>query len=158
MSTWDCTLRCGNVCYADSARTVSSSLSTRTIKSTEYVYDNQPTLTDRPPNCTIPSLSCLSLKDEYTKSSALYDSWEQGALTVITPLASPSSPACGITYSTCNIIATGDVQLYYWPPTETVSRDMCTEFPHQESTYVAIGENWIWDAHRPSEHFAFDRK
>ena len=130
--THTCSSTCGNVCYAD-ATTTGSSVFITTI--TDYDIETvRASYTGIRPNCTVPLSSCSSLWQAYSSRVDNYNSWAGGLLPVDAPEPNIGrDPNCKLNTKCpgCYIMGGGKLQLYYWPVPQTVSRDMCADFPDQ---------------------------
>ncbi|KAK3200988.1 hypothetical protein GRF29_213g593582 [Pseudopithomyces chartarum] len=142
-----CSSYCGSICYADTKRITGSTIVTETYENFDYSIETRLTYTQPPPNCTIPATDCRQLWSEYTTAQS---SWSNRTPdpTVFTIPPSPVTPGCtvGCQRTTCSfgggdkgIIPTPGVieryynslQVYYFPETRNVSRDMCASTPTQ---------------------------
>ncbi|KAF1967253.1 hypothetical protein BU23DRAFT_559461 [Bimuria novae-zelandiae CBS 107.79] len=132
-----CSSYCGSICYADTKSITATRFITETYPNIQY--SRQLTYSEPAPNCTIPPAECRKLWSEYTTAEASWSSWNKPG-GIIPP--SPITPGCtvGCTRTTCafgggdkGIAPTPGVierywnslQVYYFPETRSVSRDMC---------------------------------
>ena len=133
--TWTCASTCGDVCYAESATTLGSSVIVTSWTYPYYSYIASP-FTQPTPNCVIPADICTSMTSAYSSSLAAY--WESNGAENSSVIW-PTWPYCNGSEPICTVYGVGKATLFYWPVPETVSRDMC--FAGSTSTTLAW-DNW----------------
>lgn len=68
----------------------------------------------------------------FSQSKSVYMSWYNNMGPPESEPPWPSTPACKYCKQTdCFIFGSGKIQIYYWPESTTVVRDMCTDAPAQ---------------------------
>ena len=122
--TWTCSSTCGNVCYAEAttlgSTVLSSSSSYRRIRNLVAPFPKET------PSCVIPTETCASIRSAYYNSHRIYHSWLYSSMTLDQAPKSPSWLGCEAPPVLCYCQAYGLARLFYWPPSKTTSRDMCT--------------------------------
>ncbi|KAF2178219.1 hypothetical protein K469DRAFT_333910 [Zopfia rhizophila CBS 207.26] len=120
-----CAMTCGTICYPAANETEIYGPE-YTTTSLDYSY------TLPQPSCTIRAKNCESLWSIYSSSLS---SWSSGPLTTSGPYTihvspEPRFPACQTpcASSLCTYAAF-HAELYFWPVTTSVSRDMCAKYP-----------------------------
>lgn len=121
---YTCTSSCGNSPGAISYCGPATQIISTTHVSTEYVTS---TITNAPfptpsPNCTIASSDCSPLITSWSSAVEEYRNRT-------TSMEFPSSPACTSCVSTACTFSYAGIDLYFFPVTKNVSRNMCTTEP-----------------------------
>jgi hypothetical protein len=127
--TYTCETTCGTICYAGTQTPLATSIETHTQAYT-LLTSTADGFPDPKPTCSVGLADCLEL---YSSYSALSTAWSKARYATTKPPPNippkPTAPAC----STCGknrcTIDPMSVDLYYFPVTANVTRDMCASNP-----------------------------
>jgi hypothetical protein len=124
-----------SISYATPITLNSSSVITQVNTITTYITTFSD-YTSPKPTCTVDDADCSSI---WTSFNSANNAWYAGDYT-ITTMTSPKRPYCQTCKVTGCTINRASVDLYYWPVTANVSRNMCAYNPTQ--THASYAPNF----------------